>query len=155
MKTVRQLLEQLETRGLRRELEPLCAKLGVTLEKVLGRDRPRSLSHARAVLCCTMQARYGLSASEVARLLGRDPSTVNVILKKWKPAPMLGPASTSSRVFALVVRSHHCSCGGCVQAVRLAADGKEFDSVSLRDLGMEEPLPGRLVKITATYVDTL
>lgn len=154
MKSTNQLLETLDARGLRKELELECRRLGVTLEGALSSSVSTSHARARGLLYVMLKARYGYSAAELGRLFNRDHSSVLSALRTWTPKAdqPASPSSPSSRLFEVVQRLRPCACGGSVLIPFLAGNGMEYDSLTLRDLGLE-PEPGRTVRITAEYVE--
>jgi hypothetical protein len=75
------LLDRLEEAGLRGFCLQFCAEQGVSLALVLGLSRAPSVVRVRHHLWFVVLGTLGMSQSEVARLFGVDPSTVNQAIR--------------------------------------------------------------------------
>lgn len=72
------VLERLEIRDLLQLAREICARRGVVLDELCGDSRACSVSRARQELWWRIRhhPERHYSCSEVARLFGRDPTTV-------------------------------------------------------------------------------
>lgn len=68
--------EDVRRRGLLPLVETIARRHHVTARAVLGRDRHQSVATARIELYRELAATTNLSLAEIARMLGRDPTTV-------------------------------------------------------------------------------
>jgi len=76
-------------------LTGLETALGFTARAVRGPDRSHDTAQARGLLAFVLVRRRGYRLKDVARLLGRDPATISVIL--WRIGQRLGTDQGLSR----------------------------------------------------------
>lgn len=73
--------ERLRGLGLWQDVKRLALAYGVRPIEVVGRLRTRSVAAARIALYERLRNVYGKSGNEIARIMGRDPTTVTKLLK--------------------------------------------------------------------------
>lgn len=70
------ILEALTDRDLLSLLDSVCRTRGVTREEVCGRRRTKNVSFARQELWWHLRRHPGMSYDEIARLFGRNRTTI-------------------------------------------------------------------------------
>ena len=73
-------------------IEDVAKRYGVTEEMVMSRQRHRVYADCRTIICYTLHKAYGISKSEIARIMHRTHGDVIYHIKKgedWERMPML------------------------------------------------------------------